>query len=209
MTDYEALLAGATVIPVLTIDDAADAVPLARALVRGGLRVLEITLRTAAGAEAARRIRAEVPDAVVALGTVLNAHDVRIARKLGLTFSFSPGATPDLLGAARDAGLALIPGVQTASELMLAAEFGFRAVKFFPAGAAGGRDMLRALAGPFPGARFCPTGGISEESAADWFALSSVFAVGGSWIARPADIATGRWDVIEARASAAATRAKR
>ena len=209
MTDYEALLAGATVIPVLTIDDAADAVPLARALVRGGLRVLEITLRTAAGAAAARRIRAEVPDAVVALGTVLNARDVRIAGELGLTFSFSPGATPDLLQAAREAGLALIPGVQTASELMLAAEFGFGAVKFFPAAPAGGPDVLRALAGPFPAARFCPTGGIAEENLPAWFALPSVFAVGGSWIARPADIAAGRWDVIEARARMAAVQAKR
>ena len=205
MTDLGSLAAGSTVIPVLTIHRVADAVPLARALVRGGLRVIEVTLRTPVGAAAAAAIRAEVPDAVVALGTVLTEADVLVACALGLPFGFSPGATPALLRAARDAGLSLIPGVQTASELMLAAEFGFSVVKFFPAAPAGGMAALKALAAPFPNTRFCPTGGIDERSAPAWLAHPAVFAVGGSWIAPPDHVAEGRWGEIEARAAQAAT----
>ena len=199
MSDLDMLTAGRTVIPVLTISRVSDAVPLARALVRGGIRVLEVTLRTPAGAEAAAAIQAEVPDAVVALGTVLTEADIALACRLKVPFSFSPGVTPGLLRAARDAGVTLIPGVQTASELMLAAAFGFEAVKFFPAVPAGGIPALKALAGPFPNARFCPTGGIDEHSAPDWLVLPNVFAVGGSWLAPVQDVDRGNWSEIEAR----------
>ncbi|MGI3777199.1 MAG: bifunctional 4-hydroxy-2-oxoglutarate aldolase/2-dehydro-3-deoxy-phosphogluconate aldolase [Janthinobacterium lividum] len=203
MNDLETLVSGCTVIPVLTIARVEDAVPLARTLVRGGLRVLEVTLRTPAGAAAAAAIRRKVPDAVVALGTVLNEADVALARALGVPFCFSPGLTPSLLQAARDGGLALIPGIQTPSELMLALEFGLSAVKFFPAGQAG-PGALRALGGPFPSVRFCPTGGISEDGAGEWLAMPSVFAVGGSWLAPAGDVAQQRWDTIESRAHRAA-----
>lgn len=198
MSDLDMLTVGRTVIPVLTIARVSDAVPLARALVRGGIRVLEVTLRTPAGAEAAAAIQAEVPDAVVALGTVLTEADIALACRLKVP-CFSPGATPGLLRAARDAGVTLIPGVQTASELMLAAAFGFEAVKFFPAVPAGGIPALKALAGPFPNARFCPTGGIDEHSALDWLVLPNVFAVGGSWLAPAQDVDQGNWNEIEAR----------
>lgn len=204
MNDLETLVSGCTVIPVLTIARVEDAVPLARTLVRGGIRVLEVTLRTPVGAAAAAAIRREVPDAVVALGTVLNEDDVALARALGVPFSFSPGLTPALLQAARDRGIALIPGIRTPSELMLALEFGLSAVKFFPAGQAG-PDALRALGGPFPSVRFCPTGGISEDGAGEWLSMPSVFAVGGSWLAPAGDVEQQRWDAIESRADRAAT----
>ncbi len=198
-----------TVIPVLTIERVEDAVPLARALVRGGLRVLEVTLRTEAGAAAAAAIRREVPDAIVALGTILSDRDVDVSRALGIGLGFSPGATPALLSTARAAGLALIPGVQTASELMTAMAFGFCAVKFFPAAPAGGPAMLKAFGGPFPSARFCPTGGISEETASSWFSLPNVFALGGSWIATARDIDAHGWTEITAKAAAARAIAER
>lgn len=203
MNDLDGLVSGCTVIPVLTISRLEDAVPLARTLVRSGIRILEVTLRTPVGAAAAGAIRREVPDAVVALGTVLNEADVALARDLGVPFSFSPGITPSLMRAALDSGSALIPGIQTPSELMLALEFGLSAVKFFPAGQAG-PDALRAMGGPFPSVRFCPTGGISENRAGEWLAMPSVFAVGGSWLAPAADVEQQRWDAIGSRALRAA-----
>ena len=195
-----ALLAGARLVPVLTIARVADAVPLARALCAGGVRTLEITLRTAAGPEAARAIATEVPEAIVGLGTVLTGHDLAIALKMGLSFAFSPGASPALLDAAAEAGLDFVPGVQTASEIMACLERGFDVMKFFPASQAGGLPTLRALAGPFPQVAFCPTGGISEDQAASWLAEPNVLAVGGSWLAPAGLVEKGDWDAITGRA---------
>jgi 2-dehydro-3-deoxyphosphogluconate aldolase/(4S)-4-hydroxy-2-oxoglutarate aldolase len=200
----DALLALGRVIPVITIDRLADAVPLARALVAGGIRLLEVTLRTPVGMDAAIAIMAEVPGAVVGIGTVLNAAELERAVAIGARFALSPGATPALLDAAAAAPIPFLPGVATASELMEAMARGFSAVKFFPATAGGGIPALRALAGPVPSARFCPTGGISTDNAAEWLALPNVAAVGGSWLTPAADIATGRWDRIETLARQAA-----
>ena len=198
------LLTIGRVIPVITIDRLADAVPLARALVAGGIRLLEITLRTKAGMDAAIAIMAEVPGAVVGIGTVLTPADLERAVAIGAQFALSPGATPALLDAAANAPIPFLPGVATASELMEAMARGFGTVKFFPATAGGGIPALRALAGPFPTARFCPTGGISAANAAEWLALPNVTAVGGSWLTPAADMAAGRWDSIELLARQAA-----
>ncbi len=195
-----ALLALGRVIPVITIDRPEHAVPLARALVEGGIRLLEITLRTAHGLEGARAIMQAVPGAVVGIGTVLTPDDMARAVGIGARFALSPGATPDLLRAAATAGIPFLPGIATASDLMLAMAHGFQAVKFFPAMAAGGISALKALAGPFPQARFCPTGGITEANAAEWLALPNVVAVGGSWLTPAAEVAAGDWAAITARA---------
>ncbi|HEY8610368.1 MAG TPA: bifunctional 4-hydroxy-2-oxoglutarate aldolase/2-dehydro-3-deoxy-phosphogluconate aldolase [Roseomonas sp.] len=194
------LLHAARIVPVLTIHDAAMAVPLARALVAGGVHTLEITLRTEAGAKAAEAIIAGVPGAVVGLGTVLTRRDLDLARRIGATFAFSPGATPELLDAAAEIGLPFVPGIATASELMAAMARGFSTVKLFPAAQLGGIGALKSLGAPFPDARFCPTGGIGEKEAPDYLALPNVVAVGGSWLAPAAEVAAGNWDVIEARA---------
>lgn len=194
------LLRAARIVPVLTIRDAAQAVPLARALVAGGVNTLEVTLRTEAGAKAAEAIMAEVPGAVVGLGTVLTRRDLVLARKLGVTFAFSPGATPELLDAAAEDGIPFVPGIATASELMAAAARGFTTVKLFPAAQLGGIAALKALGAPFPEARFCPTGGIGEEEMRDYLALPNVVAVGGSWLAPAGEVAAGEWAAIEARA---------
>ena len=194
------LLKLAPVIPVITIERVEDAVPLARALVSGGLRLLEITLRTEAGQDAAAAVVAEVPDAMVGIGTVLTPQDLARSRELGARFALSPGATPELLDAAAESDLPFMPGVATASELMMALARGFEVVKFFPAVPAGGVAALKALAGPFPQARFCPTGGVSEENAAEWLALPNVVVVGGSWLTPAAEIRAGAWDRIAERA---------
>lgn len=204
----EQILAACPVIPVITIERAEDAVPLARALVAGGLNALEITLRTAAAPAAAAAIAAEVPEAVLGLGTVLTREDLDKARDLRARFVVSPGATPELLDAASSSALPFLPGVQTASELMAALARGFDIVKFFPAGQAGGPAMLRALAGPFPQVRFCPTGGVGEDNFADWLELPNVSAVGGSWLAPSADIRAGNWSAITERARRAVTKLK-
>ena len=193
-----ALFEQATIIPVLTIERLEDAVPLARALVAGGVRTLEITLRTPVAIEAAKAIMADVPDAVVGIGTILNADDLARAEGIGARFGISPGATPDLLKAAAASALPFAPGIATASELMLALSHGFNLVKFFPAEQSGGIKALRALAGPFPDVRFCPTGGIGEANAASWLAEPNVVAVGGSWLCPAADIRSGNWAGITA-----------
>ena len=194
------LLRTARVVPVLTIAREADAVPLARALVAGGVRTLEITLRTAAGMAAAKLVHAEVEDAIVGLGTVLTQRDLEVCVNNGLKFAFSPGASPALLDAAATMGLDFVPGVQTASEIMACLERGFSVMKFFPAVPAGGIPALKALAGPFPHVRFCPTGGITEADAATWLKLPNVLAVGGSWLAPAELVAAGDWAAITARA---------
>jgi 2-dehydro-3-deoxyphosphogluconate aldolase / (4S)-4-hydroxy-2-oxoglutarate aldolase len=193
-----ALFRQATVIPVLTIERLEHAVPLARALVAGGVRVLEVTLRTAVAVDAARAIIAEVPDAVVGIGTILNGDDLARAKALGAAFGISPGATPELLQAAAASDLPFAPGIATASELMAALAAGFDLVKFFPAEQSGGIKALRALAGPFPNAKFCPTGGIGEANAASWLAEPNVLCVGGSWVCPAADVRSGNWAGITA-----------
>jgi 2-dehydro-3-deoxyphosphogluconate aldolase/(4S)-4-hydroxy-2-oxoglutarate aldolase len=195
----EQILSPARVVPVLTIDRVEDGVPLARALVAGGLKVLEVTFRTEAAAAAARAIIAEVPDAIVGIGTVLNADDLQRAQELGARFAVSPGATPDLLDAAVNSGLPLLPGVATASEVMQAQAKGFNLLKFFPAEQSGGIPMLRALAGPFPQTRFCPTGGVNAMNVATWLAEANVMCVGGSWLCPASDIKAANWEVITGR----------
>ena len=174
------------VIPVIVIDRLADAVPMAKALVAGGVRVLEVTLRTAAGLPAIEAIAREVPDAVVGAGTVRNAADVRAAQAAGSKFIVSPGYTKAVGDAARAAGVALLPGVSTGSEIMMAADDGFTFLKLFPATAVGGIPLLKAFSGPFADIAFCPTGGVTVETAPQFLALPNVKVVGGSWLT-PAD----------------------
>ncbi len=195
-----ALLRAARLVAVLTIHKVEHAVPLARALVAGGVRTLEITLRTPAGADAAAAASAGVPEAIVGLGTVTAVRDLELARRLALPFAFSPGATPELLAAARELGVPFVPGVATASELMAAIAHGYRTVKLFPAEQLGGLGALRALGGPFPDIRFNPTGGVSEGTMAAYLAAPNVVAVGGSWLAPAGEVEAGAWDAITARA---------
>ena len=189
------------VIPVITINRVEDAVPLARALVEGGIRLLEITLRTAAGLAGAEAIIRAVPGAIVGIGTVLTPDDLKRSIDIGARFALSPGATAALLDAAATAPIPFLPGIATASELMEAMARGFDTAKFFPATSAGGLTGLKAFAGPFPNARFCPTGGITEGNAGEWLAQPNVVAVGGSWLTPAAEIAAGQWDAIRARAA--------
>src|SRR6201995_1058204 len=193
-----ALFKAARVVPVLTIERVEDAVPLARALVKGGVRTLEVTLRTPVAVESARALIADVPDPLVGIGTILNADDLGRAEALGAKFGISPGATPELLKAAASSRLPFAPGIATASELMAALAHGFDLVKFFPAESSGGIKALRALAGPFPQAKFCPTGGIGEANAATWLAEPNVMAVGGSWLCPSAEVGAGNWAGITA-----------
>jgi len=192
----------APVIPVLVIRDPAHAAPLARALVAGGLPVLEVTLRTPAALEVMAEM-ARVPGAVVGAGTVLSPADVRNVLAAGAGFAVSPGATDTLLEACEERGLPLLPGAATATEAMVLLERGYTTQKFFPAEVAGGAAALRALSSPLPQITFCPTGGIGPANAADYLSLPNVACVGGSWVA-PADmIAAGDWDGIEGLARAA------
>lgn len=193
----------APVIPVLVIEDLHHAVPLARALVAGGLPVLEVTLRTPV-ALAAIEAMAQVPGARVGAGTVLGPHDVMRAKNAGATFAVSPGTTPALISACVAKSLPLLPGAATASEVMGLLEQGYTAMKFFPAGPAGGPAMLRALHGPLPQVTFCPTGGVSPANAPEYLALPNVVCVGGSWVAPAAMMAAGDWDAITALARQAA-----
>lgn len=198
------ILGLAPVLPVVTLDDPATAVPLARALVAGGLRAIEVTLRTPAGLEAIRRIAAEVPEAICGAGTVLRAAHLEAASAAGAQFAVSPGAPPALLAAAKSSPLPFLPAIATASELMAALEEGFTICKFFPAASAGGVTALKAFGGPFPQARFNPTGGIDGASAKAYLALPNVVAVGGSWVTPPDAIAAGDFARIERLAREAA-----
>jgi 2-dehydro-3-deoxyphosphogluconate aldolase / (4S)-4-hydroxy-2-oxoglutarate aldolase len=195
----------APVIPVIVLHDVAHAVPLARALVAGGIRMLEVTLRTPVALECIARIAKEVPEAVAGAGTVRSAADAQAAAKAGAKFAVSPGFTNVVGQACRDAGLALLPGVATGSEIMMAQEAGYTQLKFFPAMQAGGPAMLKAWSGPFFDVQFCPTGGVSESNAKEFLALPNVVCVGGSWLT-PADaMASGDWARITALAAAAST----
>lgn len=193
----------APVIPVLVIDEAAQAAPLAAALVAGGLPVLEVTLRTPAALDAIAAM-AQVPGARVGAGTVLTAQDAARAKAAGASFAVAPGSTPALVAACTELDLPLLPGAATASEVMALMEAGYRMLKFFPASAAGGMPLLKALHGPLPQAVFCPTGGIGAGTAAEWLALPNVACVGGSWVAPAAMMAAGDWAGIEGLARAAA-----
>ncbi|MFI9610496.1 bifunctional 4-hydroxy-2-oxoglutarate aldolase/2-dehydro-3-deoxy-phosphogluconate aldolase [Streptomyces sp. NPDC052023] len=203
MTD--SVLDLAPVVPVVVLQDAADAVPLARALVAGGLPAIEVTLRTPAALDAIRAIGGAVPDAVVGAGTVITPGQVEDAVEAGARFVVSPGWTDVLLGAMRRSGVPCLPGVSTTSEVVALLERGVREMKFFPAAAAGGTAYLKSLAGPLPQARFCPTGGIGFASAPEYLALPNVGCVGGSWMV-PADAVAARdWGRIEQLAREAAS----
>lgn len=191
------------VVPVLVIDDARAAVPLARALVAGGLKAIEITLRTPAALEAIRLVAQEVEGAVTGAGTILNARNYDEAVDAGAQFIVSPGTTQELLDAARSSSVPLLPGAATPSEVMALREEGYDVLKFFPAEQAGGAAYLKALSSPLAGTLFCPTGGVSPENARTYLSLPNVVCVGGSWVAPKAMVEAGDWDGITRLASEA------
>jgi 2-dehydro-3-deoxyphosphogluconate aldolase/(4S)-4-hydroxy-2-oxoglutarate aldolase len=185
------------VIPVLTVTRLEHAAPLAQALVRGGIRVLEVTLRTACALDAITEMREMAPSAVVGAGTLTRAEDFAAVQRAGAQFAVTPGLTPDLMFGAGETRLPLLPGVMTPTELIAARAAGFRACKLFPAQQAGGVGMLKALAGPFPDIVFCPTGGITRANAAEFLAQPNVLCVGGSWLAPRELVDAGNWGAIE------------
>ena len=199
----------APVIPIITIDDPATAVPLARALVAGGLPVIEVTLRTDAAVDAARAMISQVPDAVIGLGTVTRRDHIAAALDIGARFLVSPGFSAEIAELARQSELPFLPGIMTPSELMAALAVGLNLLKFFPAEPAGGIEMLRALHGPFPDAAFCPTGGIDAAKAPSYLELPNVVAVGGSWVAPRTAVIAKDWQKITALARAACELRKR
>jgi 2-dehydro-3-deoxyphosphogluconate aldolase/(4S)-4-hydroxy-2-oxoglutarate aldolase len=202
-TSFEALLGPTRVVPVITIKDAELAVPLAEALVAGGLQVLEVTLRTEAGLESISRIAAEVSGVVVGAGTVVTPQQLLDARNAGSQFIVSPGCTESLAAAAADAGGVFLPGAVTASEVLRLLELGISMMKFFPAETSGGIAALKALGAPFPQVRFCPTGGIGLERAPSYLALGNVVCIGGSWMVPAELIEQHAWAAITALAAEA------
>ena len=192
------------VMPVVTFTDASVAVDVARALVRGGIRVIEVTLRTPVALEAMARIARSVPEITVGAGTVLSAADLKASAEAGAAFAISPGATDVLLNAGTSGPIPYLPAIATASELMAGLAAGFRCFKFFPAGAAGGIPMLNALGGPFPDARFCPTGGISQATVKSYLDLPNVLCAGGSWLTPAEAMKKQDWAQIESLAAKAA-----
>ena len=200
----EQVMTAAPVVPVMVIEKLEHAVPLAQALTRGGLKALEITLRTPVALDAIRAIKAAMPDAMVGAGTIVSERDLDAALEAGASFLVSPGTTPQLATAAASCGVPMLPGVASPSEAMQLFEKGFTHLKFFPAEAAGGIPMLKAIGGPLPQLTFCPTGGINPDNASQYLALSNVACVGGSWMAPQALVNAGAWGDIEALAKAAA-----
>jgi 2-dehydro-3-deoxyphosphogluconate aldolase / (4S)-4-hydroxy-2-oxoglutarate aldolase len=198
------VMADAPVIPVIVLSDVAHAVPLARALVEGGIRMLEVTLRTPVALACIEAIAREVPEAVAGAGTVRSAADAQAAAMAGARFAVSPGYTAAVGKACHDLGLPLLPGVATPGEIMAAQEDGYHALKFFPALQAGGVAMLKAWQGPFGDVKFCPTGGITGGNAGDFLRLSNVVCVGGSWLTPPEVIERGDWAHITQLARQAA-----
>jgi 2-dehydro-3-deoxyphosphogluconate aldolase/(4S)-4-hydroxy-2-oxoglutarate aldolase len=197
------------VMPVVTLDDASVAADLAQALLRGGIRTIEVTLRTPVALRAIELIARSVPEIAVGAGTVLNVADLRAAERAGAVFAISPGSTPALLEAGAQSSIPYLPAVATASELMLGLSADYRCFKFFPAAVAGGVAGLKAFAGPFPDARFCPTGGISIDTAPSYLALRNVLCIGGSWLTPGEAVAARDWAKIESLArEAVALRAK-
>ena len=193
------------VVPVVVIEELAHAVPVARALVDGGLPVIELTLRTPAALDAIRAIADEVPDILLGAGTIVKPGQAKQAADAGAQFLVSPGSTPALLGAMADTGLGFLPGTSTVSEVLAVLETGHTELKFFPAEASGGVAYLRSIASPVPQARFCPTGGITPASAASYLALPNVGCVGGTWLTPAEALATGDWARVRELAAAAAT----
>jgi 2-dehydro-3-deoxyphosphogluconate aldolase / (4S)-4-hydroxy-2-oxoglutarate aldolase len=203
--NIRSILSLAPVVPVLTIEHVDHAVPLGRALCAGGLRVLEITLRTAACLPAIEALRKALPEAVVGVGTLARPEDFTAAANAGAQFGVSPGLNAELAQAARKVSFPLLPGIMTPSELISGLGWGFDTFKLFPAQQAGGIGMLKALAGPFPQIVFCPTGGITRASAPEFLALPNVACVGGSWVAPTDRVRAGDWSAIEALARDAAS----
>lgn len=195
----------APVIPVITLTDLNHAIPLAHALVRGGLRVLEVTMRTSIAPNCIRAIRSAVPEAIVGVGTLTRAADFATADRAGAQFGVTPGLTSELISASRGARFPLLPGVMTPSEVIAARNAGFSVLKLFPAHQMGGVQMVQALCALFPDVSFCPTGGITRASAPDYLALPNVLSVGGSWVTPPALLAKTDWAAIEALAGEAAS----
>jgi 2-dehydro-3-deoxyphosphogluconate aldolase / (4S)-4-hydroxy-2-oxoglutarate aldolase len=206
---FEELLGDVRVVPVITVPEIEDAIPLARALVAGGLPVLEITLRTPAGLPAIERIAAEVPGAIVGAGTVTNAEQYHAVRAAGAQFVVSPGCTDALAQAAKQSGGVFLPGAVTASEVLKLLEHGISMMKFFPAETSGGIAAIKALGGPFPDIRFCPTGGIGLELAPYYLELTNVVCIGGSWMVPTGLVARGDWDAIRDLASEASAATSR
>ena len=194
--DLKSVLETVPVIPVLTIERVDDAVPLARALVAGGLPVLEVTLRTEAALAAIERIAAQVEDAIVGAGTIVTPDDLKACHEAGSRFAVSPGLTEPLAKAAQDSPMPLLPGVMTPSEAMTARHWGFRFLKLFPAKVAGGKALLKAMGGPLGDLVFCPTGGIGPDTFREYLELPNVVCVGGSWVAPNQAIADGDWAAI-------------
>lgn len=197
------LLQQQTVIPILQIEDLQSAIPLARALVKGGLKTIEVTLRTPNACDAIKAMTQEVPKAVVGAGTVLSTQHYEQAERAGAKFIVSPGFSNQLIDCANNSEIPFLPGVMTPSELMKIRDKGYSYCKFFPANAAGDIAFIQALASPFSEIRFCPTGGITQKNARQWLQLSNVFCIGGSWIAPKQLITAGDWDTISALAYAA------
>jgi len=197
------------VLPVIVLQSAEEAVPLANAMLEGGIDVLEITLRSKAGLPAIEAIAKALPEVAVGAGTVLSAADLRAARDAGAQFALSPGATPDLLQAGQTTGIPFVPGVMTPSEVLSALSAGFELLKLFPAAQAGGLGMLRALAGPFPQLRFCPTGGITLENFGAFLALPNVSIVGGSWLTPASMVQSKDWAGLQRLAQQATDETKR
>lgn len=191
-----AIFEAGPVVPVLVIHDVNAAVPLAKALMAGGIKVLEVTLRTPAAIDVIKRIAQEVPDALIGAGTVTNAQQLKEVTEAGAKFAISPGMTADLLKAGMEGSIPLIPGISSISDLMKGKDAGYHYMKFFPAEASGGVKAIKSISGPFPDVKFCPTGGIGPDNYLDYLALPNVMCVGGSWLAPDDAIENGEWDRI-------------
>ncbi|WP_336132211.1 bifunctional 4-hydroxy-2-oxoglutarate aldolase/2-dehydro-3-deoxy-phosphogluconate aldolase [Alteromonas sp. CH_XMU1407-6] len=205
----EEIFAAGPVVPVLVINDVEKAVPLAKALMEGGIKVLEVTLRTPAAIDVIKRIAQEVPDSLIGAGTVTNAQQLKAVVEAGAKFAISPGMTADLLKAGMDSEIPLIPGISSTSDLMKGKDAGYTHMKFFPAEASGGVKAIKSISGPFPDVTFCPTGGIGPNNYNDYLALNNVKCVGGSWLAPDDAIESGDWARITQLAKEAVAGAKR
>jgi 2-dehydro-3-deoxyphosphogluconate aldolase/(4S)-4-hydroxy-2-oxoglutarate aldolase len=204
----EEIFSQGPIVPVLVVKDVAHAVPLAKALIAGGIRVLEVTLRTPAALEVIAKIAKEVPEALIGAGTVTNRAQLKQVADAGAMFAISPGMTSDLLEAGNEGSIALIPGISSISELMKGLDYGYTHFKFFPAEASGGVKALKAIGGPFPDVAFCPTGGISPSNYLEYLALPNVRCAGGSWLVPEGALENGEWDKITELAKQAVAGAK-
>ncbi len=196
LIDSADVFAAGPVVPVLVIDRVEDAVPIANALVAGGIKVLEVTLRTPVAMDVIREIATHCPEAIIGAGTVTNAEQLKQVTEAGAKFAISPGLTPDLLDAGNNGSIALIPGVSSISELMVGLDKGYSHFKVFPAEASGGVQSLKSIGGPFPDVKFCPTGGINPSNYQDYLALDNVLCCGGSWLCPDSVVKEQNWDEI-------------